>query len=270
MKRRTFLALPLALALPGYATDYTLLDQCYQRMYNFDFVTALQLVDQYTKTYPADPLGPATRAAALLFRELDRLQILQTEFFTDDDRIAEKKKLKPDVPTRDAFYWATQQCREISEGILAKDANNKEALFALAMSWGLLTDYAAFIEKRQLSSLSFAKTAHGWALKLLAVDKTYYDAYLSTGISEYLLGSLPFFVKWFVKFEQTKGSKQVAVDNLKLVASKGRLLGPFARILLAVVALREKRPNDAKSYLTSLVRDFPENPLLKAELKKLS
>ena len=85
----------------------------------------------------------------------------------------------------------------------------------------------------------------------------------------YLLDSLPFFVKWFVKFEDTKGSKQVAIEQLKFAAKNGRYLGPFARILLAVAALRDKKKPEAKDWLGGLVRDYPENPLLRHELEKL-
>ena len=105
---------------------------------------------------------------------------------------------------------------------------------------------------------------------LLAVEPGNGDAYLTPAVSEYLLGSVPFFVKWFVKLEQTKGSKELAVKNLLIVAKSGRYFGPFARILLAVVAAREKRPSESRLWLEGLVRDFPQNTLLRRELDKLS
>jgi hypothetical protein len=251
------------------AAEPPLLDRAYQRMYNFDFKGAKVLIDQHVNERPQDPLGYSTRAAALVFEELDRLRILETDFFLDDDRIAEKKKPKPDPQIRNAFYWAAQQSRERADAMLAKNANDKDALFAHSLSWGLTTDYMALVEKRQLSSLNYAKTSHGFAKRLIAIDKNYGDAYLTTGLSEYLLGSLPFFVKWFVKFDDAKGSKQVAVENLKFAAKNGRYLGPFARILLAVAALREKRKPEARDWLAGLVRDYPENPLLRHELERL-
>jgi hypothetical protein len=41
------------------------------------------------------------------------------------------------------------------------------------------------------------------------------------------------------------GDKQKAIDNLNRVASQGRHLGSFARILLALIYLREKQPADS-------------------------
>jgi hypothetical protein len=46
---------------------------------------------------------------------MDRLGILAADFFLDDDKIADKKKLKPDPGVRDSFYWSTTQCRDCAE-----------------------------------------------------------------------------------------------------------------------------------------------------------
>jgi hypothetical protein len=76
-------------------------------------------------------------------------------------------------------------------------------------------------------------------------------------------------VKWFVRFEEAEGNKALAVERLKLVVERGKYLGPFAKILLATIDLREKRPRQAEMRLAELNRDFPENPLFKKELEKL-
>jgi hypothetical protein len=248
----------------------TELDRAYRLMYNLDFGGAHRLIDTYVERHGEDPMGYASRASAFLFSEMDRLGILAADFFTDDDKIADKKKLKPDTKIRDAFYWATTQGKERAERQLAANDRDTNALLSLSLIYGLLTDYGAFIEKRQLSSLSYAKQSQHFAVKLLAIEPGNGDAYLTPAVSEYLLGSVPFFVKWFVKLEATKGSKEIAVQNLQKVAQKGRFFGPFARILLAVVALREKRRQDARVFLEGLVREFPQNTLLRRELDKIS
>ena len=254
-------------ALWGAETE---LDRAYRLMYNLDFAGAHRLIDTYVDRHGEDPMGYASRASAFLFSEMDRLGILAADFFVDDDKIADKKKLKPDVKVRDAFYWATTQGRERAEKQLAGNGRDVNALLALSLIYGLLTDYGAFVEKRQLSSLSYAKQSQHYAVMLLAIEPGNGDAYLTPAVSEYLLGSVPFFVKWFVKLEATKGSKALAIQNLQMVATKGRYFGPFARILLAVVALREKRKQDARVYLEGLVREFPQNTLLRRELDKIS
>lgn len=246
------------------------IDRTFDRMYRLDFPGALALVGSHIEKNPDDPLGHTVQAAAHLFRELNRLQILESEFFKDDSRIVDKRQLKPDAGTRDALFQSLDAGRRLARGRLDAKASDANALFSLCMAAGVQTDYMALIEKRQLSSLTHAKESHGWAVKLLQIDPSFHDAYLTTGVSEYLLGSMPFFVRWFVRFDQTEGSKTAAVRNLQTVAQSGRYLRPFAKVLLAVIHLREKRPGDAGQLLEELAREYPENPLFRRELEKLA
>jgi hypothetical protein len=128
----------------------------------------------------------------------------------------------------------------------------------------------AFVEKKQISSLSVAKRSNSYAQRLLKLDGKFYDAYLTAGITEYMLGSLPFFVRWFVKFDNVDGNKQKGVERLQLVAREGHYFKPFAKILLSIIALREKRPHDAQQFLIELARDYPDNQLFRKELNKLN
>src|SRR5215467_6282691 len=77
------------------------IDQAFSRLYNFDFAGAHAALDRRISAHPEDPLSYAVRASADLFFELDRLSILEGEFFADDKRIAEKRsKVKPDPANR--------------------------------------------------------------------------------------------------------------------------------------------------------------------------
>lgn len=51
---------------------------------------------------------------------------------------------------------------------------------------------------------------------------------------------------------------------------RGHLLKPFAKILLALVALREKQVELGRRLLEELAAEFPQNPLFGRELAKLN
>ncbi len=240
-----------------------------QRMYNVDFTAANRILDEYIRENPADPMGHTFRASSDLFFELDRLKVLEGEFFADDKRIADKRGLKPDPALRNVFFATMDRARVAANQRLKANPNDSDALFALAINSGMTMDYTALIEKRQISSLSMAKEAQRLALQVLKVDPGYTDAYLTTGTTEYLLGSLPFFVKWFVKFDDAQGDKMLAVKKLERVVEGGRYLGPFAKILLSLIHLREKRLPQSMRLLDELSREFPENPLFKKELVRV-
>ena len=242
-----------------------------QRMYDFDFPASHEILDGYIAEHPQDPLPYAFRASAYLFYELDRLGILESEFLIDDKQIAQKKaKLDPDPVNRAKFMKAVADAQSRADSALKVNPEDRQALFAMCIAQGVATDYMAFVEKKQISSLSVAKRSNGYAQRLLKLDPKFYDAYLTAGITEYMLGSLPFFIRWFVKFDNVDGSKQRGVERLQLVAREGRYFKPFAKILLSIIALREKRPHDAQQLLIELARDYPRNRLFRKELGKLN
>ena len=247
------------------------IDLALQRMYNQDYQAAHAQLDKYIAERPQDPVPYAFRASAYLFYELDRLGVLESEFLTDDNQIAEKKKkLEPDPATREKFVRAVHDVETRANAMLKDDPNDTEALFAMCIAQGVSTDYMAFVEKKQFSSLSIAKKSNSYAQRLLKIDPKFYDAYLTAGISEYMLGSLPFFIRWFVKFDNVDGSKDRGIDRLRLVAREGHYFKPFSKIMLSIIALREKRPQEAQQWLLELAHSYPENRLFRSELAKVT
>ncbi len=247
------------------------IDQAFSRLYNFDFQGAHAALNRRIAAQPDDPLPYAVRGSADLFFELDRLSILEGEFFSDDKRIADKKKSgKPDPANRVQLFKALDDAQSRAQAHLNANPNDQNALFAACIAVGVLGDYTALVEKKQLSSLSLVKRSTAYAQRLLKLNPQFYDAYLTTGSTEYLIGSLPFFVRWFVKVDNISGDKDTGIKTVQLVAAKGHYLRPFAKILLAIANLREKRPRESEKLLMELSREFPENPLFKKELAQLS
>jgi hypothetical protein len=259
------------LARPGFSEEQrSEVDHAFSRLYNFDFQGAHASLDQSIAVNPDDPLGYAVRASAYLFFELDRLSILDGEFFSDDKRIADKKKLKPDPETKVKLFKALEDAQAHAQARLNSNPDDQDALFSFCVTTGVLTDYTALVEKKQIGSLPLVKRGAAYAQRLLKLNPKYYDAYLTTGMTEYLLGSLPFFVRWFVKIDNINPNKEQGIKTVELVAQRGHYLKPFAKILLAVANLREKKPREAEKILVELTHDYPENPLFKKELALLS
>jgi hypothetical protein len=259
----------LLLLLAGAASGATL-DQAFERLYNLDFNGAHRFVDAQIAANPSDPLNYAVRASALLFQEFDRMQILEGEFFADDKRLIEKKRIKPDPNLKVRIFDCIAQAQKLAQARLAKDQKDADALFAMSLASGLTGDYSSLIEKRNINSFSYYKEANGYAQALLNAHPNYVDAYMTTGFSEYLMGSLPFFAKWFVKIDGVEGSKDLAAQKMMKVVQSGRYLKPFAKILLSIFYLRENQPDRSRGLLLELARDYPENPLFRKELSKLA
>ncbi len=263
--------LSVLLALPAFAAPPPSLDDALEHLYNFDFPASHAVLNRYIAEHPGEALPYAFRASAYLFTELDRMGILESEFLIDDVKIAARTKpLEPDPATAAHFQEAVERAEALGEGALKVNPNDRSALFALCVSGGLATDYMGLVEKHQFMSLSLAKRSNTYAQRLLKIDPQFYDAYLTAGLSEYLIGSLPFFIRWFVHFDNVSGSKDRGVSNLELAARSGRYFGPMAQILLGIIDLRNKKFAPAQERLVQLVRRYPANPLFRKELGKLN
>jgi hypothetical protein len=222
------------------------------------------------KTHPDDPLSSAAEAASYLFEECYRQGILTSEFFLDDDRFLGKIPVKPDAFLRKAFFAASKRAQDLASLRLKTNPDDPNALFAMTLSVGMQADYASLIDKKQLDSLRMIREADKFAKRLLAIAPQGSDAYLTLGTANYIIGSLPAGKRFLLRFAGIRGDKGASIKQIEIAAASGRYLRPFAKILLALAALREKKPDVARTQLTELVAEFPQNPLFASELAKLN
>ena len=233
------------------------LEQGYRYMYNLDFEDAHKVFRAWQSSHPEDPLGFVSDAASYLFSEFDRLHVLQSELFTNDKRFDERSKLPPDPAAKAAFNESLAKADRLVAQILARSPQDRNAMFSQILASGLRGDYAALIEKRNFASLGYMKNSRQIAERLVAMDPTCYDAYLAVGVENYLLSLNAAPVRWILRMSGAQTDKAEGIEHLHMTAEKGRYLGPFARLLLAVAALRDKDRATARTLLAGLSQEFP-------------
>jgi hypothetical protein len=258
-----------AFASQDSAPAATLLDAGYHQMYDLQFDEAHKTFADYQRAHPEDPMGPVSDAAAYLFAEFDRLHVLESELFVNDDTFENRPKLVPDANARRFFDNEVNRASKLADAVLSKDARNVNALFAKVLVAGLVGDYTALIEKKDLKALSIVKEGRTQAENLLKIDPTCYDAYIAVGVENYLLSLKPAPVRWFLKLTGAQTDKQTGLEKLRLTAANGHYLKPYARMLLAVAALRDKDDVKARELLQDLSTQYPQNHLYAKELAKI-
>ena len=95
------------------------IDRGYRQMYDLNFDEAHKTFAEWEREHPADPLGPVSNAAAYLFAEFDRLNILHSEFFVDNSMFHRRPKVTPDPAVRQAFDQELEKSGKLSDEILA-------------------------------------------------------------------------------------------------------------------------------------------------------
>ena len=257
---------PTLCATSASAHPGTPIEQGFNDMYNLDFSAAHHQFDVWEAAYPDDPMGPVCHAAALLFTEFDRLGVLESQLFTDNDRFVDRRKLSPDPQTKQQFMAALDRADALTDKALRRNSQDANAEFAKILSLGLRSDYAALVEKSNLAALRYTRQGRQYAEVLLKQKPDDYDAYLAVGVENYLSGIKPAPIRWFLAAGGVETDKAQGIHDLELTAAHGDLLAPFAQLILAVSALRDKDQPQACSLLTGLSQRYTRNPLYRHEL----
>lgn len=245
------------------------IEQAYTDMYNLEFTGAHRAIAEYESKRPNDPLGPVSDAAACLFSEFNRLHILQSEFFTNDSSITGSEKLRPDPAVKAQFDRDLAETERLADTEKTNRDHWANAMFADTLRFGLHADYLALIEKREFAALTEMKQGRQLAQQLLSEYPQFYDAYIAVGVENYLLSIKPAPVRWLLHITGAQTDKQNGLEKLRLTAEHGQYLAPYARLLLAVAALRDGDRREARELLKWLATQYPRNALYSQELAKL-
>src|SRR6266516_1544885 len=97
------------------------LDHGFSGLYNLDFVGAQEDFTAWQKLHPDDPVGPVSEASGFLFAEFNRLGVLESQFYENDDAFADRPKLTPDPALHRRFQDAIGRAETLAHARLAKD-----------------------------------------------------------------------------------------------------------------------------------------------------
>ncbi|MBS1800825.1 MAG: hypothetical protein JSS95_13500 [Acidobacteria bacterium] len=244
----------------------TPLDEGYRDMYNLRFNDAHAKFQQWMTEHPEDPMGPVSDAAAFLFSEFERLHIIDVQLFANQSRFDSRSRLNPDPNIRKSFDDRLNQASNLADTALKRNAKDARALYVKTLVSGMRSDYALMIDKKDLTALNYSKEASAFSKQALAISPHMYDAYLASGVENYML-SLKFApLRWLLSMTGAQTSREEGIRLLKLTAGQGHYLAPFARMMLAVAALRENKPQEARAILIDLKKEFPLNSMYDRQL----
>jgi hypothetical protein len=238
-------------------------------MYDLKFDEAHRAFAAWKQSHPDDSLGPASNAAAYLFSELARLGALESELFVDDSRFKGRPKLRPDPATKALFDQEIAQANRLADVALQRSDADPDALFVKSLTLGLRADNAALIEKESLAALSYTKESRVFAERLIRAKPDAADAYLGPGVENYLLSLKPAPLRVLLRVTGSNVDRERGLEEIRETALHGHYLEPFAKMLLAVAALRDNNPVRARELLGELHTRFPDNELYTREMDRI-
>jgi hypothetical protein len=264
----------LTFALPGTTRAASVVQEKelyagWLKMYDLKFDDAHRIFGAWKQKYPDDPLGPASNAAAWLFSELARLGALESELFVDDSRFKDRAKLRPDSTRKMLFGQEIARAEQLADAALKRSGNDSNALFVKCLASGLRADNAGLIEKQPLAALSYTKEGRVYSEKLMQANPAAADAYLGPGVENYLLSLKPAPLRVLLRMTGSNVDRERGLEEIRQTAYHGHYLEPFAKLLLAVAALRDNNRVRARELLAELHRRFPDNELYTREIDRI-
>src|SRR5467141_87456 len=240
----------------------------FHSLYAQDFSEARQKFDTWESQHPEEPFGQVAIAASYLFEELYRQGVLSSDFFLNEKRFLHGIEGKPDAARMKSFQDALDQARRLAKSRLARNNRDPEALFALTLAAGMESNADMMLKKQHLDALKRLKEANEYAKSLLRERPDANDAYVALGSANYIIGSLSGGKRFMLWFGGIHGDKQLGMAQLEKTIDGGRYLQPFAKILLALAARREKQDVVAQKLLRELSEEYPESSLYATEYAK--
>jgi hypothetical protein len=237
-------------------------------LYEQRFAEAREAFASWASRNPEEPFGEVAVAASYLFEELSRQGVLTSDFFLNEKKFLRGIDGSPDPGRMSHFRDALARARKLAENRQKTNPSDGEALLALTLTAGMESDAESILQKRHLAGLKQMKKANGYAKELLAQHPDATDAYIAPGIANYIIGSQSAGSRLVLRFDGIHGDKELGMEQVAKTAENGRYLRPFAKIILALAARRERQNALAQRLFRELSEQYPDSELFASEYTK--
>lgn len=235
-------------------------------VYNIDYKTARERFLQMTKIAPDHPAGYVYLANNLWLETLFQSRRLTTSVYTGGSFYAQdKSEDKVDQKRDREFNELIKQALAATAARLAKNPKDAEALYYNASALGIRAAYGTSVKRSFTRSIGDANDSIQIQRQVVKIDPEYIDAYLSIGLYEYVIDSLPFGWRLLARFAGLKGSKSKGIEHLELVTRRGKFAADDARVILLGIYSKENQLDRALEVISHMAQQYPRNYLFGVE-----
>ncbi|MGB8477238.1 MAG: hypothetical protein WCE63_00175 [Acidobacteriaceae bacterium] len=241
----------------------------YQHFYDLDYATAQTLFEKIAAQHPTDPMAVDYVLNNAVFRELYRLDLLDTTLYVEDGFLSGKHPVTENMQATRRILTLYQRALALSNRRLATNPNDADALFARGFATSLETLYIGMVEKKYVAALHMASASRKDDDAVLKLDPRYVDCYLIVGVHDYVMGSLALPLKVLAGLVGIHGSKSKGIHELQWVGRDGIINSVSARTSLAIFLRREAQYGKALDVIDGLAHQYPHNFLFALEQANL-
>lgn len=246
----------------------------YAANYNLDYATARAKFEEIRKRWPQHPAGDLYVANIVWLEHLYKLRRLQTGLYQNESFYAGFEGSKEDGEKGDEvevqvdreFRALMTAAKNKALNLVNANRTDPYAKYYLGAVHSILAAYEASTARKFWSAMrngSKGIDAHQQVLKL---KPDYYDAYLSVGLYDYVIGNLPFPVKALIAMGGVRGNKERGIKQLNSIIEHNADNADDARVMLIGIYQNENKPEEALKILKDFTTRYPNNFLFRLEL----
>jgi hypothetical protein len=237
----------------------------FAHFYAMDYDGAVVRFEKIRNEHRGDPIATDYVLDAVLFRELNRLDLLDTTFYANDGFLTGKHTVTEDPAVRDLVKTLTGDAVNESTTILKSKPDDVNALFARGWARSLEATYLGMVERAFGAGLKQAMGARNDCDRVLQLDPNYADAMLVSGVYQYVVGALPLGFKLLIGIVGIHGSKVEGMALLRDDGNRGVITQVEAKTAMMLFLRREGKYPQATSIARGLAADYPHDYLFRLE-----
>jgi tetratricopeptide (TPR) repeat protein len=227
--------------------------------YVMDYDGALARFEAIRQRHPQDPMATDYVLHITLFRELFRLDLLDTTFYANDGFLSGKHTVAEDPKIGDQIKTLSDQAFNQANAELKTNPNDVNALYARGWARSLEATYMAMVERSFTAGLKLALGARNDHDRVLELDPNYVDAKMVVGIYQYVVGALPLGFKLIIGIAGIHGSKTTGMALLQDAGARGPITTVEARTAMTLFLRREAKYQDAFNLAHGLAVEYPHD-----------
>lgn len=228
--------------------------------------------DQLRQSLVSDPTNLRAwnyLAIATLYEEMFKRGVLESRVYGQGGDVFKASKVTITPEFQQELLGTLDRAEAVAEERLRSDGTDQEAMYWAGVTHGTRATYHFALRKEYMPALHEATEAYKYHRDLLKLNPHYVDAYLIVGMNNYVVGSLPWYIKVLATLTGRRGNRAEGLQQMKRAEQEGHYAREDARLMLAVLYQREKRYADALTLYQEMARSYPRNYLLQYEVGAL-
>jgi tetratricopeptide (TPR) repeat protein len=235
-------------------------------LYDLDYQTARELFQRMTKIAPDHPAGYVYLANNFWLETLNAGRRLSSSLYSGGSFYEQDAEQDQVDPKREReFNDLIRRALAVAAVRLKKDPKDVEALYYHGSVLGLRAGYNVTVKRSFRRAIGDANESIKVQRNVIKLDPNYVDAYLSIGLYDYIVDSLPWVWRTLGRLAGLSGSKKRGIERLEMVTRSGKYTADDARVILIGIYTRERQSERALEMITYLANKYQRNYLLGVE-----